>query len=39
MLATLRQTSIREQVSALHLTGRGSRNIVKTLMHAYQRAA
>lgn len=39
MLSTLRQTSIREQVSALHLTGRGSRNIVKTLMHAYQRAA
>lgn len=39
MLATLRHTSIREQVSALRLTGRGSRNIVKTLLHAYQRAA
>lgn len=39
MLATVRQTSIQEQVSALHLTGRDSQNLVKTLIHAYQQAA
>jgi SRSO17 transposase len=39
MLATLRQESVREQVSALPLTGRGSRNIVKSLIHAVKQAA
>jgi hypothetical protein len=39
MLATLRQESVREQVSALHLVGRGSRNIVKSLIHAVIQAA
>lgn len=39
MLATLRQESIREEVSALQLTGRGSRNVVKSLIHAVKQAA
>lgn len=39
MLATLRQESIREQVSALHLVGRGSRNVVRFLIHAVKQAA
>ncbi len=39
MLATLRQESVREQVSALPLAGRGSRNIVKSLLHAVKQAA
>lgn len=39
MLATLRQESVREQVSSLRLTGRGSRNIVKSLIHAVKQAA
>ncbi len=39
MLATLRQESIREEVSALHLVGRGSRNVVKSLIHAVKQVA
>ena len=39
MLATLRQESVREQVSAMRPTGRGSRNLVKTLLHAIKHAA
>lgn len=39
MLATLRQESVREQVSSLRPTGRGSRNIVKSLIHAVKQAA
>lgn len=39
MLATLRQESIREQVSSLRPTGRGSRNLLKTLLHAVKQAA
>lgn len=39
MLATLRQESIREEVSALQLTGRGSRNVVKSLIRAVKQAA
>jgi hypothetical protein len=39
MLATLRQESIREEVSALHLVGRGSRNLVRSLIHAVKQAA
>jgi len=39
MLATLRQESVREQVSALHLVGRGSRNVVRSLIHAVKQAA
>jgi hypothetical protein len=39
MLATLRQESIREEVSALHLVGRGSRNVVRSLIHAVKQAA
>lgn len=39
MLATLRQESVREQVSSLRPTGRGSRNLVKTLLHAVKHAA
>jgi hypothetical protein len=39
MLATLRQETIREQVSALQLTGRGSRKVVKSLIHAVNQAA
>jgi hypothetical protein len=39
MLATLRQESIREQVSALPLTGRGSRKVVRSLIHAVKQAA
>jgi hypothetical protein len=39
MAATLRQESVREQVSAMQPTGRGSRNLVKTLLHVVQQAA
>lgn len=39
MLATLRQESIREQVSALPLAGRGSRKVVRSLIHAVKHAA
>lgn len=39
MLATLRQESIREEVSALHLVGRGSRNVVRSLIQAVKQAA
>jgi len=39
MLATLRQESVREQVSALPLAGRGSRKVVKSLIHAVKQAA
>ncbi len=39
MLATLRQESVREQVSALPLVGRGSRKFVKSLIHAVKQAA
>ncbi|HUW82731.1 MAG TPA: transposase [Phycisphaerae bacterium] len=39
MLATLRQESVRQQVSALPLTGRGSRNVLKSLIHAVKQAA
>jgi hypothetical protein len=39
MLATLRQESVRDQVSSLRVTGRGSRNVVKSLIRAVQQAA
>lgn len=39
MLATLRQESIREQVSSLRPCGRGSRNLVKSLILAVKQAA
>ncbi len=39
MLATLRRLSIPEQVSSLRLSGRGSRKVLKTLLHALQQAA
>ena len=39
ILATLRQESIREQVSSLRPTGRGSRKLIKTLLHAVKQAA
>jgi hypothetical protein len=39
MLATLRQESIREEVSAIPLAGRGSRKLVKSFIHAVQQAA
>lgn len=39
MLATLREESVREQVSALRPTGRGSRNLMKSLLHAVKQAA
>jgi DDE superfamily endonuclease len=39
MLATLRQECVREQVSALQPKGRGSRNLVKSLIHAVKQAA
>ncbi len=39
MLATLRRLSIQEQVSSLRLSGRGSRKVLKTLLHALQQAA
>lgn len=39
MLATLREASIREQVSLLRPTGRGSRKLVKSLLHAVKLAA
>jgi len=39
MLATLRQETVQEKVSALRPTGRGSRNLVKTLLHAVKHAA
>lgn len=39
MLATLRRLSIQQTVSSLRLSGRGSRNILKTLMQALQPAA
>jgi hypothetical protein len=39
MLATLRQESLREKVSSLRPSGRGSRNLVKTLLHAVKCAA
>lgn len=39
MLNTLRQESVREQVLALRVTGRGSRNLTKTLIHAVKQAA
>jgi hypothetical protein len=39
MLATLRQESIREQVSALPFTGQGSRKVLKSLIHAVKQAA
>jgi SRSO17 transposase len=39
MLTTLRQESVREQVSALPLTGRGSRKVVQSLIHAVRQAA
>jgi hypothetical protein len=38
-LATLRQESIREQVSSIPLAGRGSRKLVKSFIHAVQQAA
>jgi hypothetical protein len=39
MLATLRQVSIKEQVSSLRLSGRGGRKALKTLLHAFEQAA
>jgi hypothetical protein len=39
MLATLRRESIREQVSAMPITGPGSRKLVKSFIHAVQQAA
>lgn len=39
MLATLRQESIRQEVSALPLAGRGSRKVLKTLIHAVKQVA
>lgn len=39
MLATLRQESIRQEVSALRLSGRGSRKVLKSLIHAVKQAA
>jgi hypothetical protein len=39
MLATLRRMSIQQEVSSLRLTGRGSRKVIKTMLHALQRAA
>lgn len=39
MLATLRRCSVRQQVLSTGLSGRGSRNILKTLCHAVQLAA
>lgn len=39
MLATLRIESVQEKVSSLHPKGRGSRNLVKTLLHAVKHAA
>ena len=39
MLATLRQESIREEVSACPLTGKGSRKVLNMLIHAAKQAA
>jgi len=39
MLTTLRQESIREQVSALPISGKGSRKVLKALIHAAKQAA
>jgi len=39
MLATLRQESVREQVSALPITGKGSRKVLNSLIHAVKLAA
>jgi hypothetical protein len=39
MLATLREESIREQVSSLRPTGRGSRNLLNSLLRAVKQAA
>ena len=39
MLAALPRESVREQVSLLQPAGRGSRNLVKSLLHAVKQAA
>ena len=39
MPATLRCQSLKEQVSSYHLSGRGSRKVIETLLQALQRAA
>jgi hypothetical protein len=39
MLATLRCQSVRREVLSMGLHGRGSRNVVKTLLHAVKQAA
>jgi len=39
MLATLRQESVREEILSLRPSGRGSRKLLKTLIHAVQQAA
>ena len=39
MLHTLRCESVRREVLSLGLRGRGSRKILKTLLHAVQQAA
>ena len=39
MLATLRCQSLKEHVSSYHLSGRGSRKVIETLLQAVQRAA
>ena len=39
MLATLRCQSIRSEVLSMHLHGRGSRNVIKRLIHVVKQAA
>ena len=39
MLATLRCQSVKKKVLSMHLHGRGSRNVLKTLMHVVNQAA
>ena len=39
MLATLRCRSVRPEVSSMGRHGRGSRNVVKALLHAYEQVA
>jgi hypothetical protein len=39
MLTTLRRESIKEQVSAIPLSGQGSRKVINTLLHVAQQAA
>jgi hypothetical protein len=39
MLMTLRRQSVRQEVLSMHLHGRGSRNVVKSLIHVVSQAA